>query len=118
MTGNPMPPAPNVMADRGSVAAGRDITFGLDEEGVRRILQEELARIAEAKSVPIAPLRAVLEKLGAAETLACTVSCIHPTSAHCGTTGFRTSPCLVTRSPNTARYTVQLGPCLPQDNPS
>ena len=67
------PAAPQrVTADRGSVAAGGDIsnspiTFGLDEAGVRRVLQEELARIAEEKGVPIAPLRAVLEKLGAAE---------------------------------------------------
>jgi hypothetical protein len=63
---------PRVTADHGSVAAGGDIsnspiTFGLDEEGVRKVLQEELARVAEAKGVPLAPLRAVLEKLGAAE---------------------------------------------------
>jgi hypothetical protein len=61
------PPELSVTADRGSIAAGRDITLGLDEEGVRRVLQEELARIAEQKGVPIAPLRAVLEKLGAAD---------------------------------------------------
>ncbi len=54
-------------ADRGGIAAGRDITFGLDEEGVRRVLQEELGRVAAQKEVPVAPLRAVLEKLGAAE---------------------------------------------------
>jgi tetratricopeptide (TPR) repeat protein len=65
--GNPAPPEPSVKADRGSVAAGRDITIGLDQEGVRKVIQEELARIAEEKGVPIAPLRAVLEKLGAAE---------------------------------------------------
>jgi hypothetical protein len=64
---------PSVTADRGSVAAGGDIsnspiTFGLDEEGVRKVLQQELARIAEEKGVPVAPLRAVLEKLGAAQT--------------------------------------------------
>src|SRR5277367_2985744 len=62
---------PTVTADRCSVAAGGDIsdspiTFGLDEAGVRKVLQEELARITEEKGVPIAPLRAVLEKLGAA----------------------------------------------------
>src|ERR1700720_3748426 len=68
----PAPPEPSVTADRGSVAAGghisnSPITFGLDEEGVRRVLQQELARTAEEKGVPIAPLRAVLEKLGAAQ---------------------------------------------------
>jgi tetratricopeptide (TPR) repeat protein len=62
------PPEPSVKADRGSIAAGRDINFyGLDEDGVRRVIQEELARVAEQKGVPIAALRAVLEKLGAAE---------------------------------------------------
>jgi tetratricopeptide (TPR) repeat protein len=64
----PAPPEPSVIADHGSMAAGRDINFfGLDEEGVRRVLQDELARIAQEKGVPVAPLRAVLEKLGAAE---------------------------------------------------
>ena len=68
LRGNAGPPEPSVTADHGSMAAGRDINFfGLDEDGVRRVLQEELARIAGEKGVPIAPLRAVLEKLGAAE---------------------------------------------------
>jgi hypothetical protein len=44
------------------------VQYGLDAEGVRRVFQQELARIAEQKGVPIAPLRAVLEKLGAAQT--------------------------------------------------
>jgi tetratricopeptide (TPR) repeat protein len=64
---------PSVTADRSSVAIGRDVsnsqmTIGLDEEGVRKVLQQELARIAEEKGVPVAPLRAVLEKLGATQT--------------------------------------------------
>jgi tetratricopeptide (TPR) repeat protein len=67
------PPEPSVTADRGSVAVGRDIsnsqiTFGVDEEGVGKVLEKLLARIAEEKGVPVAPLRAVLEKLGAAQT--------------------------------------------------
>jgi hypothetical protein len=66
--GNPALPEPSITADRGGIAAGRDITFGLDEEGIRRVFQEETARIAEEKGVPVAPLRAVLEKLGAAQT--------------------------------------------------
>jgi tetratricopeptide (TPR) repeat protein len=45
-----------------------DTHIDLSEEGVRRLLQQELARIAEAKGVTIAPLRAVLEKLLAAQT--------------------------------------------------
>ena len=54
------------------VAAGRDIRdspinfFGLDEEGVRRVVQEEPIRIAGEKGVPLAPLQAVLAKLGEA----------------------------------------------------
>ena len=62
----------NVTANDG-VAAGRDIRDstinikkGLDEEGVRRVFQEELVRIAGAKGIPVAPLQAVLGKLGAA----------------------------------------------------
>src|SRR5260370_41960189 len=63
-TGNPA-----VGAAEGSVAVGRDninspITFGLDEEGVRRVLRDEISGLAKAKGVPEAPLRAVLEKLG------------------------------------------------------
>jgi hypothetical protein len=53
----------------GLVAAERrGGTIGLDEEGVRRVLQQELARIAEKKGVPVAPLRAVLENLGAGQS--------------------------------------------------
>jgi tetratricopeptide (TPR) repeat protein len=60
----------DVSADHG-VAAGGDIrdsriTVGLDEEGVRRVLQEELARIAGEKGISPAPLQAVLAKLGEA----------------------------------------------------
>jgi hypothetical protein len=67
------PPEPSVAADRGSVAAGghisnSPITFGLDAECVGRVLEKILARTAEEKGVPVAPLRAVLEKLGAAQT--------------------------------------------------
>jgi tetratricopeptide (TPR) repeat protein len=59
-----LPPELSVTADRGSVAAGRDIsnsviTIGVNEEYVRGILREELARIAEQKQVPMAPLTAV-----------------------------------------------------------
>jgi hypothetical protein len=66
------PPGPSVTADRGGVAAGGHISnslisVGLDEEGVGRVLEKILARTAEEKSVPVAPLRAVLEKLGAAQ---------------------------------------------------
>jgi tetratricopeptide (TPR) repeat protein len=66
------PPQPSVAADRSSVAAGghisdSPITFELDEEGVGRVLEKILARTAEEKGVPVAPLRAVLEKLGAAQ---------------------------------------------------
>jgi tetratricopeptide (TPR) repeat protein len=62
----------SVTADRGSVAAGggivnSPITFGLDKEGVRQVLKEELARIAQRTGVPIEPLQSVLEKLGEAE---------------------------------------------------
>ena len=38
--------------------------IGLNEEGVRLVLREELAALAQAKGVPEAPLRAVLKKLG------------------------------------------------------
>jgi hypothetical protein len=73
------PLAPNVKADHGSVAAGRDITapvtIGLDEKGVghelrkaQQPLRDELerlaAQVARDKGVEIAPLRAVLVKLG------------------------------------------------------
>jgi hypothetical protein len=55
-----LPPKPSIKADRGSVAAetisNSPITFSLDEEGVRRLLQEdrrvlkeELVRIAGEK---------------------------------------------------------------------
>ena len=61
-------PKPSIKEDRGSVAAetilNSPITFGLDEEGVRRVLQEELVRLARQKGVPVAPLQAVLAKLG------------------------------------------------------
>jgi tetratricopeptide (TPR) repeat protein len=71
----------SVRADRGSVAAGRDImgpvTVGLDEKGVgqelrkaQQPLREELerlaAQVARDKGVEIAPLRAVLGKFGEA----------------------------------------------------
>ena len=51
------------------MAADRDIrdstiNVGLDEEGVGRLLDEKLARIAREKGVPVAPLQAVLAKLG------------------------------------------------------
>lgn len=54
-----------------SAAAARDsrdatITIGLNEEGVRRVLSEELERIAQERGVPAAPLQAVLTKLGQA----------------------------------------------------
>ncbi len=60
---------PAVGAAEGSVAVGRDninspITIGLDEEGVRRVLRDEIPGLAKAKGVPEAPLRAVLKKLG------------------------------------------------------
>jgi hypothetical protein len=72
------PSAPSVKAGRGSVAAGRDITapvtIGLDEKGVgqelhkaQEPLRDELERLAAQvarKGVEIAPLRAVLIKLG------------------------------------------------------
>ncbi len=75
------PSAPNVTADHGSVAAGRDITapvtIGLDEQKVgqefrkaQEPLRDELerlaAQIARDKGVEVAPLRAVLVKLGEA----------------------------------------------------
>ncbi|MGC1862600.1 MAG: hypothetical protein WA733_16165 [Methylocystis sp.] len=41
-------------------------TLGVDEEGVRRVLQEELVKIAGEKGVPVPPLQAVLAKLGEA----------------------------------------------------
>ena len=67
------PSEPSVTAVRSSVAAGRDIsnsqiTIGVDEEGVGKVLEKILTRPAEQKGVPVAPLRAVLEKLGAAQT--------------------------------------------------
>jgi hypothetical protein len=43
------------------------VSISLDEEGFRRVFHEELGRIAEVKGVPVAPLRAVLEKLGGAQ---------------------------------------------------
>src|ERR1700732_518448 len=73
------PPAPSVKAGHGSVAAGRDITgpvtIGLDEKEVgqelrkaQQPLRDELERLAAQsardKGVEIAPLRAVLVKLG------------------------------------------------------
>jgi hypothetical protein len=73
------PSAPSVKADHGSVAAGRDITgpvtIGLDEKEVgqelrkaQQPLREELerlaAQVARDKGVEVAPLRAVLVKLG------------------------------------------------------
>jgi tetratricopeptide (TPR) repeat protein len=73
------PSAPSVRADLGSIAAGRDITaqvnFGLDEklvgQVVRKVQQpltegfERLpAKVARDKGVEVAPLRAVLVKLG------------------------------------------------------
>jgi len=75
------PSAPNVTADHGSVAAGRDITepvtIGLDEQKVgqelrkaQEPLRDELerlaAQVARDKGVEVAPLRAVLVKLGEA----------------------------------------------------
>src|SRR6516165_2817 len=56
-------------AQGGSIAIGRDninspINVGLDEEGVRLVFQQELARIAGEKGVPLAPLVAILSKLG------------------------------------------------------
>lgn len=59
----------NAWARDGSIAIARDninspIHIGLDEEGVRLVLQQELAGIAEAKGIPLAPLRAILAKLG------------------------------------------------------
>jgi tetratricopeptide (TPR) repeat protein len=71
--------AQSVSADHGSVAAGRDITgsvtIGLDEKRVgqevrktQRPLRDELerlaAQVARDKGVEVAPLRAVLVKLG------------------------------------------------------
>jgi tetratricopeptide (TPR) repeat protein len=73
------PPAPSVKADHGSVAAGRDInapvTVGLDEKEVgqelrkaQQPLRDELERlaaeVARDKGVEVAPLRAILVKLG------------------------------------------------------
>ncbi|HEY4848135.1 MAG TPA: hypothetical protein VIH87_10200 [Methylocella sp.] len=75
------PSAPSVTADHGSVAAGRDITapvtLGLDEKGVgqevrkaQEPLRDELerlaAQVARDNGVEIAPLRAILVKLGEA----------------------------------------------------
>lgn len=54
----------SIFADRGGIAAGRDVTFGLDEEGVRRVLQEELSRIASEKGVSAIALQAILAKIG------------------------------------------------------
>jgi tetratricopeptide (TPR) repeat protein len=63
-------PHPAVNAENG-VAAGGDIrnstiNIGPNEERLRQIFQEELARIAQEKGVPPAPLQAVLLKLGEA----------------------------------------------------
>jgi tetratricopeptide (TPR) repeat protein len=73
------PSAPSIKADHGSVAAGRDITgpvtIGLDEKGVgqelrkaQEPLRDELerlaAQVARDMGVEVAPLRAVLVKLG------------------------------------------------------
>ena len=70
------PSAPSVNADHGSVAAGRDIigsvTIGVDAKEVTQQVaaaQNErydriLAEIARDKGVEVAPLRAVLVKLG------------------------------------------------------
>ena len=60
---------PDVHAQNRSLAVGRDninspTTFGLDEDGVRTLLREELARIAVEKGVPEAPLQEVLKRLG------------------------------------------------------
>ena len=75
------PSAPSVKADHGSVAAGRDITapvtIGLDEKEVgqelrkaQQPLRDELerlaAQVAREKGVEVAPLRAILVKLGEA----------------------------------------------------
>ena len=43
-----------------------DVRVGLDEEGVRRLLKEELAQIARDRGVSPVPLQAVLLKLGEA----------------------------------------------------
>ena len=52
---------PGVSAQNKSVASiNNQINIGLNEEGIRRILQQELAEIAKAKEVPEAPLRAIL----------------------------------------------------------
>ncbi len=63
---------PAVSATERSVAVGRDNinspirinSPGLDEEGVRRILRDEISELAKAKGVPEAPLLKVLERLG------------------------------------------------------
>src|SRR6516162_8733436 len=68
-------PGPTVQADRGGIAAGRDIHLGLDEEEIGRRLAESqeplLAKfealaeqVARDKGIAAAPLRAVLAKLG------------------------------------------------------
>jgi hypothetical protein len=59
--------AADVYAEHG-VAAGRDIRdtsikIGLDEEGVRQLLREELGRIAGEKGIAPAALEGVLAKL-------------------------------------------------------
>lgn len=59
----------NVSSVGRSVAIAGDnlnspINIGLDEDGVRSILQQELTRIAEDRGVPLAPLMAILAKLG------------------------------------------------------
>jgi tetratricopeptide (TPR) repeat protein len=60
---------PTISATERSVAIAGDninspITIGLDEEGFRRVLREELPELAKAKGVPEAPLREVLQRLG------------------------------------------------------
>ncbi|MFI5015289.1 MAG: tetratricopeptide repeat protein [Hyphomicrobiales bacterium] len=56
--------SPSAKAQSTSVAINNPIHIGLDEAGVRRVLQDELSGIAKAKGVAEAPLRTVLKKLG------------------------------------------------------
>src|SRR5271165_4186523 len=44
----------------------RDVRVGPDLDDMRRLLKEELAQIAQDKGVPLAPLQAVLLRLGEA----------------------------------------------------